>query len=178
MKSTVPHLYALWWVKSYKENPTAYPLPLPLSKLAEHSPHSYNSYITMSPLPHNVATGILALWESQWRPLLDLMLIFYLERDEERNSIQHPVPTQQFATAFIKTVPGLSHEDQVAASFLVQLSSLEKDGISRPMFDIGDGLADDVNDWAHCLYVEMDKLYSKDPLDADDSEPLQKKIKH
>ena len=176
-RSTVPHIYALWWVKAYEEDPITYPLPLPLSNLAARSPHSYNSYVTMPPLANHVATGILALWESQYQPLLHLMLIFYIERDEGRNSIQHPSPTHQFATAFIKTVPGLSDEDQVAASIFIRLSSLEKDGILRPMFDLGDGLgADDVDDWERDLYVEMDKLY-KGPLD-EDSEPPQKKAKH
>jgi hypothetical protein len=128
-------------------------------------------------LAEHVATGVLALWESHWKPLLDLMLTFYIGRDEGRNFIQHPSPTRQFATAFIETVPGLSDEDQVAASILIRLSSLEKDGISRPMFDLGDGLeADNVDDWECDLYVEMDKLY-KGPLD-EDSEPPQKKAKH
>jgi len=170
----LPHIYALWWVKAYEEDPTMYPLPLPLSNLAVCSPRSYNSYVTMPPLADHVATGVLALWESHWQPLLDLMLIFYIEQDEGRNFIQHPSPTRQFATAFIKTVPGLSDEDQVAASILIRLSSLEKDGILRPMFDLGDGLeADNVDDWERDLYLEMDKLY-KGPL----NESPQKKAKH
>jgi hypothetical protein len=63
--------------------------------------------------------------------------------------------------AFIKTVPGLSNEDQVTASILIHLSSSEKDGKSRQMFDLGDGLeAEDMDDWERDLYVEMDKLYN------------------
>jgi hypothetical protein len=131
----------------------------------------------MPPLADHVATGVLALWESHWQPILDLMLIFYIEQDEGRNFIQHPSPTRQFAMAFIKTLPGLSDEDQVAASILIRLSSSEKDGKSIPMFDLGDGPeADNVGDWEHDLYVEMDKLY-KGSLD-EDSEPPQKKAKH
>jgi hypothetical protein len=176
-QSTVPHIYALWWVKAYEEDPTKYPLPPPLSNLAACSPRSYNSYVMMPPLVDHVAAGVLALWESHWQPILDLMLIFYIGRDEGRNFIQHPPPTRQFAMAFIKTVPGLSDGDQVAASILIRLSSLEKDGKSIPMFDLGDGLeADDMDDWERGLYVEMDKLY-KGPLD-ENSEPPQKKAKH
>jgi hypothetical protein len=79
-------------------------------------------------LADHVATGVLVLWESHWQPILDLMLIFYIERDEGQNFIQHPLPTHQFATVFIKTVLGLFDEDWVAASILICLSSLEKDG--------------------------------------------------
>ena len=131
----------------------------------------------MPPLSDRVETGILALWESDWRPLLDLMLTFYMERDDERSFTQRPSPTRLFATTFIKTVSGLSEEDQVAASVLIRMSSLEKDGILIPMFDPGDGVeADDVDDWQRNLYVEMDKLY-KGPLD-EVSGPPQKKAKY
>lgn len=115
----------------------------------------------MPPLEDQVATGILALWESHWQPLLDLMLIFYIEQDDGWNFIQHPSSTCQFATAFIKIVPGLSDKDQFAASILIHLSSLEKDG---PRFDLEDGLeADDMDNCECDLYVEVDKL-DKGPL--------------
>jgi hypothetical protein len=78
-QSTVPHIYTLWWVKGYEEDSTKYPLPPSLSNLATCSPHSYNSYIMMPPLADHVATGVLVLWELHWQPILDLMLIFYIE---------------------------------------------------------------------------------------------------
>jgi hypothetical protein len=135
----------------------------------------------MPPLADHVATGTLALWESRYKPLLDTMLIFYLEGDEGRNFIHHPSPSCQFATAFIKTVPGLSDDDQVAASILIRLSSSNKDGISRPLFDRGDGLGpDDVDGWERDLYVELNKLYTPVTQSGqwdEDSEPPQKKAK-
>ena len=76
---------------------------------------SYNSYVTMPSLADHVERGILALWESPWQPLLDLMLIFYIGWDEEWNLIHHPPTTHQFTTAFVKSVPRLSNEDHVAS---------------------------------------------------------------
>lgn len=167
-------------MQSYAEDPTNYPLPLSLSELAMSSPRAYNSYTTMPPLPTHVETAILALWESRWRPLLDLMLIFHIGRDETRNLIQHPPPTRQFAMAYIKTFGGLSDKDRAAASLLICLSNSEKDGISRPTFDLGDEpKADGDSEHASDLYVEMEKIYNKGTMDSDlDSEPLQKKAKH
>jgi hypothetical protein len=72
------------------------------------------------------------------------MLLFYLGRDGGRNNIQHPVPTCQFATKFVKTLPGLSSNDHVATALLIQLS-LQGDDIRKPFFDHGEG-SDDLDE--------------------------------
>ena len=105
----VLYIYALWWVKAY-EDPRKYPLPPPLSDLTAYSPCSYNSHVTMPPLAEHVATSVLALWESHWQLLLDLMLsssTLNEMRGKILSSTRHPL-----------------------VSLLIR----------RPMFDLGDGL--------------------------------------
>ena len=106
----VLYIYALWWVKAYEEDPRKYPLPPPLSDLTAYSPCSYNSHVTMPPLAEHVATSVLALWESHWQLLLDLMLsssTLNKMRGKILSSTRHPL-----------------------VSLLIR----------RPMFDLGDGL--------------------------------------
>jgi hypothetical protein len=167
----VPHIYTLWWVKSYQYKPKEFPLPAPLSEFRVRSPHAYTLYTKMKSLEPPIETGISVLWESRYQPLLDMMLVFHLQRDDKRNAFQHPAPTRQFAMEYIKTLKGLSSDDLVAAVLLIKLSSSYQDGIPSPLFklDHSEG-SNDMDDMELDLYTELEKV--RWPSQDNDSELL------
>jgi hypothetical protein len=163
---TVPHLYALWWVKSHEGDPATYPLPHPLSNLLASDPLTYNGYRTMKPLTSHLETAMIVLWESQYRTLLDLMLVFYLAGGSKRNNMQHPKPTCRSAMELLEIMPGLSCGDLVPAALLVQLSTTKFNGISQPSFDHGEGpgnidegaLDEELESWVKTQHLESDQM--------------------
>ena len=164
---TVPHIYTLWWVKSYENNPTKYPLPLPLSNLATF----------LQFLCYNAITC-----RSCWKRHFGIVGVTLAASIGSHAHFLHwmrwgvkfnPPPTNHSPVCY--SLCQVSPKTLQWGSCCICLLTLKKDGISRPMFDFGDGLeADDMDNWKSHLYVKMNKLYNGS-LDKDES--CQKKAK-
>ena len=111
-----------------------YELPAYMSFLTEDE-----CQFNPTPLLPEFDIAATSLWDSGYKPLLNLMLNMFWSRTEERNGYQHPPPTTTFAQSFLRKHLDLhEHDLQVIEMIILQSTKTEK-GQRHCFFDREDG---------------------------------------
>ena len=84
------------------------------------------------PLSEDIVEAAEVLWYSSLQDMIHLMLRFYHKRLKARNDLQHPVPSTDFAYAFVDSDLEFSDEQRITLQSIID-SGKRHDGTS--LFD-------------------------------------------
>ena len=94
------------------------------------------------------------LWESSYKPLLNLMLQLFWSRKEERNDYQHPPPTTTFAKSFLQKHLDLDECDFLVMEMIILQSTKTEKGQRHCLLDHEDG--QEATDENEALYPKLE----------------------
>lgn len=121
----VPNLLTNWWLLSHFAN-EGFLLPECLVRFTE-PPYQFN----WTALSVELSEAADCLW-SCYAPVLKLMLQLHWARPNERNALQHPVPTVAFAQHHLKTL--VSEREMQVLSQIIEAGTRMENGQRRSLF--------------------------------------------